>query len=132
MDAALSAIPHAPPMRAVREVLLHEGDHTRVRVRVEDDHPLIVHGRLPAVAGVELLAQAAAVHAALRGGGGAGVLLRARGVELAVDELPVGVDLVADVVRSDGTDGPTAAFTVALWAGEEKLVWGSLLVRAVG
>lgn len=133
MDPVLNpieAIPHAPPMRAVRELLRHDETSSEVLLRVEVDHPLLIAGRCPALAAVELLAQAAAVHAAARGGAHGGVLLRVRGLQLHVEELPVGHDLLARVRRTDGTDGPTAAFAVELRDGEAVLVSGSLLVRA--
>lgn len=133
MDPQLSpieAIPHGPPMRAVRALVRHDEASSEVLLHIAPDHPLLIAGRCPAVAAVELLAQAAAVHAAARGGGHGGVLLRVRGFDLHVDELPVGRDLRAHVRRTDGTDGPTAAFAVELRDGEVVLAGGSLLVRA--
>lgn len=127
---ALSRLPHAQPMRAVVDLLGADGESSSWILVVGDDHPLLVDGRFPAVCAVELVAQAAAAHAALDGASGrGGVLLRVRGVELATEHIPVGVPLVATVRRTDGTDGATAAFQATLRHGDELLLSGSLLVR---
>ena len=127
---ALSRLPHAPPMRAVVDLRDAAGESSSWTLQVGDDHPLLVDGLFPAVCAVELVAQAAAAHAALGGAAGrGGVLLRVRGVELSCEHIPVGVPLVATVRRTDGTDGATAAFQATLRCGDEVLLTGSLLVR---
>lgn len=127
---ALSRLPHAPPMRAVVDLRDADGESSSWTVVVGDDHPLLVDGQFPAVCAVELVAQAAAAHAALDGASGrGGVLLRVRGVELLCEDIPVGVPLVATVRRTDGTDGATASFQTRLRRGDEVLMSGSLLVR---
>jgi predicted hotdog family 3-hydroxylacyl-ACP dehydratase len=129
--AALERMPHAAPMRVVRGLVAAQGESSSWWLVVEEEHPLLVDGELPALAGVELVAQAAAAHAALAGAsGGGGVLLRARGMRFEADTLPVGERLVATVRRTDGTDGATAAFQVELDdAAGRRLLAGSLLVR---
>jgi predicted hotdog family 3-hydroxylacyl-ACP dehydratase len=126
MDPTLS-LPHRPPVLAVTAVLARDGDVGVVAIRVPPDWSLLIDGRAPAVLGIELLAQATAAWAA--GAGAPGVLLRCRAMRFAVAELPVDVDLVARVRRTDGSAGQLAAFEGRLLRGDEVLVEGTLLVQ---
>jgi len=75
------------------------------------DHPLRAHGRLGAICGIEIAAQAMAVHGALIAEASnvkplAGLLASVRGVRLHVARLDdVQTDLICDAVRIAGDRG---------------------------
>lgn len=59
-------LPHRGPAVMLDAVLEHSPDHTVARVCIARTHPLFVAGRgVPVWAGIEFMAQAAAVHAGL-------------------------------------------------------------------
>jgi predicted hotdog family 3-hydroxylacyl-ACP dehydratase len=96
-------VPHEPPMLLVDELLAWTPEQARVRAQVRAGSPFVEAGRAPAVALLEIMAQAiaAATGMARRQVGGPpvrGVLLGTRELELAVDELAVGDVLIIDVV----------------------------------
>ena len=97
------------------------------------DHPLRAHGRLGAACGIELAAQAMAVHGALIAESAAvkpagGFLASVRGVRLYVSRLDdVQSDLICDAVRIAGGGG-TALYEFALRSAAMRLMSGRAAV----
>jgi predicted hotdog family 3-hydroxylacyl-ACP dehydratase len=133
-------IPHQGRMCLLEEVL--DWSPERIRCRVvghrADDHPLRAHGRLGISCGIELAAQAMAVHGALiasaspekspQGKPRGGLLASVRGVRMHVSRLDdVQTDLICDAVRVAG-DGRTALYEFELRAAERPLMSGRATV----
>ena len=97
------------------------------------DHPLRAHGRLGAACGIELAAQAMAVHGALIAEASAvkpagGFLASVRGVRSYVSRLDdVEGDLICDAVRMAGDRG-TALYDFALRTAAMPLMSGRATV----
>lgn len=123
-------IPHASPTLAL---LAGEttGPTTTARALIEPRSPLVVNGGAPALGGIEVLAQAAALHAAHVATGSAptrGLLVSARGVEVLREHLPVGEVFEARVTAVDPWTGGPAAFDGELRHGGEVLLRGRITV----
>ena len=109
----------------------------RIRCRIGGhraaDHPLRAHGRLGISCGIELAAQAMAVHGALiADASGAkprgGLLASVRGVRMHVLRLDdVCTDLICDALRVAG-DGGTALYEFDLHAAGRQLMSGRATV----
>jgi predicted hotdog family 3-hydroxylacyl-ACP dehydratase len=123
-SAAPLALPHQPPARLVEEVLEEGEGWVRCRGRVPAASPFAAGDRAPAVAALELAAQAAAVLEARGRPGGEpriGYLVRVRDAVLARPHFPVGAPLE---VRADfdGGASPLSLYRVAVsLAGAEVL-----------
>jgi predicted hotdog family 3-hydroxylacyl-ACP dehydratase len=97
------------------------------------DHPLRAHGRLGVACGIEIAAQAMAVHGALIADASsdkpiAGFLASIRGVRLRVSRLDdVRSDLICDAVRIAGDRG-TALYEFELRSAEMHLMSGRATV----
>lgn len=128
-------IPHKGRMCLLDEVIDWSAERIRCRIggHRAHDHPLLAHGRLGILSGVELAAQAMAVHAALiaEADGGkpqGGLLASVRGVRMHAARLDdVQTDLICDAVRMAG-DGRTALYEFELHAGERPLLSGRATV----
>jgi predicted hotdog family 3-hydroxylacyl-ACP dehydratase len=128
-------IPHQGRMCLIDEV--REWSSERIRCASSGhrapDHPLRAHGRLGAACGVELAAQAMAVHAALtasRSGArpSGGLLASLRAVRMHVARLDdVQAELICDAVRMAG-DGNTALYEFELHAEARPLLSGRAAV----
>lgn len=92
-------VPHAGRMRWLDGWVEHGHDRTAVVARVRADWPAVADGLLPAVAALELIAQAAAVHAALSGGGreAPGMVVGCPSLDAFVTHLAVGDALRVEV-----------------------------------
>jgi predicted hotdog family 3-hydroxylacyl-ACP dehydratase len=126
-------LPHAPPMVLLDEVVGFDGDVVRCRRTVRSGQPFVVEGRLPALVGLELLAQAAAVHRALSSGGRAakGVLVGAPRIDLHREAFRV--DEVLDVeVRLVDAAGPLRSLDGVVRVGDEVAVSARLQVVETG
>jgi predicted hotdog family 3-hydroxylacyl-ACP dehydratase len=103
-------VPHEPPMLLIDELLAWTPEQARVRALVRTGSPFVEAGRAPAVALVEIMAQAVAASSGMarrRSGGRPvrGVLLGTRELELEVDEIAVGDVLTIDVTKDFEGDG---------------------------
>jgi predicted hotdog family 3-hydroxylacyl-ACP dehydratase len=128
-------LPHQGRMCLIDSVL--EWSAERIRCASDGhralDHPLRTHGRLGSACGIEIAAQAMALHGALlaaQGGGrpGAGLLASVRGLRLHVARLDdVQAQLICDAVRMAG-DAGTALYEFELHAGVSPLLSGRATV----
>lgn len=128
-------IPHRGRMCLIDEVL--EWNAERIRCasggHLAPDHPLRAHGRLGIACGVEIAAQAMAVHGALLTGRdgtrpSSGLLASVRGVRMHVPSLDdVQSPLICDAVRMAG-DAGTAIYQFELLAADEPLLSGRAAV----
>ena len=128
-------IPHQGRMCLLDEV--DDWSAERIRCRIGGhraaDHTLRSHGRLGISCGIELAAQAMAVHGALiaessEGKPAGGLLASVRGVRMHVARLDdVQSDLICDAVRIAG-DGGTALYEFELHAPEGRLMSGRATV----
>jgi len=128
-------IPHQGRMCLIDEVL--EWSAERIRCASDGhrapDHPLRAHGRLGIACGVEIAAQAMAVHGALLAAQGgaraaAGLLASVRSVRMRVPRLDdVQTRLICDAVRMAG-DAALALYEFELRAGASPLLSGRATV----
>jgi predicted hotdog family 3-hydroxylacyl-ACP dehydratase len=130
-----SHIPHRGRMCLIDEVLEWSAERIRCASggHLAPDHPLRAHGRLGIACGVEIAAQAMAVHGALLAARGAappayGLLASVRGVRMHVRRLDdVQGLLICDAVRMAG-DAGTALYRFELRAAQERLLSGRAAV----
>ena len=107
-------LPHRPPMLLLRAVRSHAPGETVCEGVFDEAFARACGGEVPAAFGLELVAQAAAVHHALAqmaAGGvhvraGRGLLLGSRRLDLRVRSLPVGEALVVVVEGGGEPPGP--------------------------
>lgn len=107
-------LPHRPPMLLIRAVRTHAPDETACEAVFDAPFARACGGDVPAAFGLELIAQAAAVHHALAqlAAGGAhvrpvrGLLLGSRRLDLRVRSLPVSENLVVTVTGGGEPPGP--------------------------
>jgi predicted hotdog family 3-hydroxylacyl-ACP dehydratase len=149
-----SHIPHHGRMCLLDAVLYWSADRIRCSSSGHRaaDHALRAHGRLGAACGIELAAQAMAVHGALSAGAlgagapgagppaadaskvrpNAGFLASVRGVRLHVSRLDdVQTDLICDAVRMAGDHG-IALYEFELRSAARRLVSGRATVLLDG
>lgn len=132
LPAVADLLPHGPPMRWLDEVVSSIADSTRARATVRATWPLAQDGRVPAVAALELLAQTAAAHAALRRGGreGRGYVVGCPELVLERAWLSVG-ETVEVVLRVEG-DGRIVRVSGEVLAEDGSVARGVLLVVREG
>jgi predicted hotdog family 3-hydroxylacyl-ACP dehydratase len=127
-------IPHSGAMCLLDGVEQWDADHILCTSRSHRaaDNPLRMHGRLPAVCGVEYAAQAMAVHGGLAGKIGgrprAGYLASLRNVECRRDRLD---DLEGDLLveaRQVAGDGVHVIYQFSLRVGEVQVLKGRAMV----
>ena len=107
-------LPHRPPMLLLRGVLSHQADETCCEGGFDPTFVAACGGEVPTAFGLEMIAQAAAVHHALiqlDGGGGhvraaRGLLLGSRRLQLGGGPLPVGEPLRVTVMGGQEPPGP--------------------------
>ena len=126
----LASLPHQGAMNLLESVV--GWDEAAITARAtnhrEGGHPLRRDGMLPATAGIEYGAQAAAAHGALTGHAGAGMIASVRGVRFHVDRL----DDAGEVLEvhaeqlGGGASGVLYRFDVA--SGGRMLVEGRVTV----
>jgi len=129
-DWILARLPHQGAMCLLDGVLDWDAEGVRCLSRAHraPGNPLRAHGRLGAATGIEIAAQAMAVHGALLAGEAAppapGYLAAVRGVEIAVARLDdIDGDLEARVTRLAG-DATTLLYGFTLLAGGRTLLAG--------
>lgn len=107
-------LPHRPPMLLLRAVRAHAPGETVCEAVFDEAFARTCGGEVPAAFGLELIAQAAAVHHALSqlAAGGVhvraarGLLLGSRRLKLGVRALPVGEGLTVTVTGGGEPPGP--------------------------
>ena len=107
-------LPHRPPMLLLRGVLSHQSDETCCVGGFDPAFVAACGGEVPATFGLEMIAQAAAVHYALvqldSGGGhtraARGLLLGSRRLQLGGGPLPLGEVLRVTVRGGQEPPGP--------------------------
>jgi predicted hotdog family 3-hydroxylacyl-ACP dehydratase len=129
LDALL---PHRPPMRLVAGIEKLRDDGVVCTARLEEDGPFTVNRSAPALAAIEMAAQAAAVFAGLRSADEpgpeeprAGYLVGARGVRFFRAAIPAGAVCTA-AVRWSGRAAALSAFEFEVACGGESVAAGTL------
>lgn len=129
--SAADLLPHRPPMRLVEAVTSWTDTGARCRARIGGSCPLVSADRAPAWALVEVAAQAAAAHAALRWGKAVpdrpGAIVGLPALELRTASVPCRRALTAavEVVR---TSPPAVLYRAVVAGGEAVLMTGELTV----
>ena len=100
-------VPHKPPMLLLDRVLAHEADSVTCAVTIAVGSPFVEDGRVPAVIGIEYMAQSVAAYAGLLAYAQGrppriGFLLGCRELTLATDVFRVGDTLTVTARRTWG------------------------------
>jgi predicted hotdog family 3-hydroxylacyl-ACP dehydratase len=126
-------VPHRPPMLLLDRVLSYDGECVVCETVLGPDAPFAEQGHVPALVGIEYMAQTIAAGAGLSArekgstSGQMGFLLGCRSLTIAVDSFDVGDRLTIEARR---TFGETALgnFACKVQRGAEVLVEGALTV----
>ena len=126
-------VPHRPPMLLLDRVLSYDGERVVCETVLGAGSPFVEQGRVPAVVGIEYMAQAIAAGAGLsardKGDGTTrmGFLLGCRDLTIAVDNFQVGDRLTVEARRTWG-EKELGSFACKVCRGDEVLVEGALTV----
>jgi predicted hotdog family 3-hydroxylacyl-ACP dehydratase len=125
-------VPHKPPMLLLDRVLSYSTDSVSCEVAIRVDSPFVRDGVVPAVVGLEYMAQCVAAYAGLSAREKnetprIGFLLGSRDVRIDVDGFPVGDRLVIEARRTWG-ENDLGSFVCKVRRGDDVLVHGSLTV----
>jgi predicted hotdog family 3-hydroxylacyl-ACP dehydratase len=125
-------VPHKPPMLLLDRVLSYDGERVVCELVLEPNSPFSDGAQVPAIVGVEYMAQAIATGAGLsaRDKGQpprVGFLLGCRSLTLAVDSFRVGDRLTVEARRTWG-ENDIGSFACKVWRGDDVLVEGALTV----
>ena len=126
-------VPHRPPMLLLDRVLSYDGERVVCETVLEAGSPFVDQGQVPAVVGIEYMAQAIAAGAGLsardKGETAArmGFLLDCRDLTIAVDSFQVGDRLTVEACRTWG-EKELGSFACKVRRGDEVLVEGALTV----
>jgi predicted hotdog family 3-hydroxylacyl-ACP dehydratase len=125
-------VPHGPPMLLLDRVLSYSTNCLRCAVEIRPDSLFAGPDGVPAVVGVEYMAQAVAVYAGLknRGEGKAvriGFLLGSRDIRIDVDRFAIGDHLEVEARHTFG-DADVGAFACRVERGGDVLLHGNLTV----
>lgn len=126
-------LPHRSPMLLLRAVVSHEAGATTCEGGFDDTFAGFCGGEVSAAFGLELIAQAAAVHHGLRqrstgespGPASRGLLLGSRRLQLEARNLPVGEPLQVTIL--DGGQGPGSGGMIR-FEGRVENAAGQILV----
>jgi predicted hotdog family 3-hydroxylacyl-ACP dehydratase len=131
--AIVELVPHRPPMLLLDRVLAYDGECVICEAVLQPDSPFADKGQVPAVVGIEYMAQTIAAGAGLsardKGAPSArmGFLLGCRSLTMAVDSFLVGDRLTIEARRSWG-ENELGSFACKVHRGGEVLVEGALTV----
>ena len=117
-------LPHRPPMLLVDRIDEVTADHVVCSSTIAPDWVFVRDGVVHASAMLELVAQACAIHAGTRAGGGtprAGMLVACREATLHVETLAVGDELTITATRLPGAP-PLTTFDGTVRRGAELCV----------
>ena len=130
--AIAEVVPHRPPMLLLDRVVSYDGERVVCELVLTPDSPFSDRGEVPAIVGLEYMAQTIAAGAGLsaRGRGQParmGFLLGCRSLSLAVDSFRVGDHLTIEAHRRWG-ENDLGSFACKVRRGDEVLVEGTLTV----
>jgi predicted hotdog family 3-hydroxylacyl-ACP dehydratase len=126
-------IPHGPPMLLLdRIVAFTPEESVTCEVRIREDATFVEDGGVPAVVGIEYMAQSVAAFAGLTAradgkGVRIGLLLGCRELTLATDSFAIGDTLTVSVRRTWG-ESDLGSFFCKVQRGDETLATGTLTV----
>ena len=126
-------VPHRPPMLLLDRVLSYDGERVVCETVLGPDSPFAEQGEVPAVVGIEYMAQTIAAGAGLSArdkgdqAGRMGFLLGCRNLSIAVDSFQVGDRLTIEARRTWG-ENQIGSFACKVQRGSEVLVEGALTV----
>jgi len=118
-------------MRMITRVVAHDDRHIHCRVCVRTDNPLLVDGRLPVYAGIELLAQASGLLLGARRPETAtpdsGAIVQIKSFRLEDTDIQVGTILHV-YANFEGGSMEAALFTGEVRLDDEQILEGSLMI----
>jgi predicted hotdog family 3-hydroxylacyl-ACP dehydratase len=126
-------VPHRPPMLLLDRVLSYDGECVICETVLGPTSPFAEQGHVPALVGIEYMAQTIAAGAGLSArdkesaSGQMGFLLGCRSLNIAVDSFNVGDRLTIEARRTWG-ETALGSFACKVQRGTEVLVEGSLTV----
>jgi predicted hotdog family 3-hydroxylacyl-ACP dehydratase len=126
-------VPHRPPMLLLDRVLSYDGERVVCETVLGPDSPFAEQGEVPAVVGIEYMAQTIAAGAGLSArdkgdqAGRTGFLLGCRNLSIAVDSFQIGDRLTVEARRTWG-ENQIGSFACKVQRGSEVLVEGALTV----
>jgi predicted hotdog family 3-hydroxylacyl-ACP dehydratase len=125
-------VPHGRPMLLLDRVVSYSGDVVTCEVQIRSDSPFMREGGVPAIVGIEYMAQCVAVYAGLsaRAKGEPvriGFLLGSRSVRIEADLFAPGDRLLVEARRVWGEDA-LGSFACHVRRGTEVLLEGNLTV----
>jgi len=126
-------VPHRPPMLLLDRVLSYDGERVVCETVLGPDSPFAEQGEVPAVVGIEYMAQTIAAGAGLSArdkgdqAGRTGFLLGCRNLSIAVDSFQIGDRLTVDERRT-WAENQIGSFACKVQRGSEVLVEGALTV----
>ena len=126
-------VPHRPPMLLLDRVLSYDGERVVCETVLGPDSPFAEQGEVPAVVGIEYMAQTIAAGAGLSArdkgdqAGRTGFLLGCRNLSIAVDSFQIGDRLTIEARRTWG-ENQIGSFARKVQRGSEVLVEGALTV----
>jgi predicted hotdog family 3-hydroxylacyl-ACP dehydratase len=125
-------VPHKPPMLLLDRVVSYSGDLVRCEVQIRPDSPFLTAAGVPAIVGLEYMAQTVAAFAGLsaHAKGEApriGFLLGSRDVRIDADAFAVGDRLTVEARRTFG-ENDLGSFACEVRRGAEVLLRGNLTV----
>jgi predicted hotdog family 3-hydroxylacyl-ACP dehydratase len=129
----IELVPHRPPMLLLDRVLSYDGECVVCETVLGPQSPFAEQGEVPAVVGIEYMAQAIAAGAGLSArekgddAGKMGFLLGCRSLSIAVDSFQVGDRLTIEARRTWG-ENQIGSFACKVQRGAEVLVEGALTV----
>jgi predicted hotdog family 3-hydroxylacyl-ACP dehydratase len=132
LPAVADVIPHSPPMILLDRIVAYSHEGVTCAVEIHAGSPFIEHGNVPAVVGLEYMAQSVAVYAGMtaRLEGRAkriGLLLGCRDLRLTTDAFSVGQTLKVDAIRTFG-ESDLGSFNCKVTRAGELLLTGTLNV----
>jgi predicted hotdog family 3-hydroxylacyl-ACP dehydratase len=119
-------VPHRPPMLLLDRVLSYDGERVVCETVLEAGSPFVEQGRVPAVVGIEYMAQAAAAFAGIeqvqRGEAASiGLLIGSRYYSCMLETFPFGTPLVVEVRLALRDEEDFAAYRCALSAHSQPI-----------
>jgi len=120
----IDLVPHKPPMLLLDRVLAYSNDVVRCEVQIRADSPFVEDGQVPAVVGLEYMAQAIAAYAGMTARiehreFRMGLLLGSRDLRFATDGFAVGDRLLVEARRTWG-ENDLGSFACKIERAQER------------